>query len=177
MEPAYQALERGDYDRVMALCDSLQEHSSVSAVELNLLRATVCLRTKRHRSGEVYLKKAVASFSGQDIELGVYASASYKLGQLLNDKGDYKDAVKTVASAIDLLEEHKGNIYTYASNLLICIRRWVPVWPDWGMSTRPMRVSARLSRHIRTPMPYTISTPAKSKRRITATRNRPLCRR
>ena len=117
VEPAYQALEKGDYDRVMALCDSLQEQSSVSAVELNLLRATACLKNNRHRSGEVYLKKAVASFSGQDIELGVYASASYKLGQLLNDKGDYKDAVETVTSAIDLLEEHKGNIYTYASNL------------------------------------------------------------
>ena len=117
VEPAYQALEKGDYDRVMALCDSLQEQSSGSAVELNLLRATACLKNNRHRSGEVYLKKAVASFSGQDIELGVYASASYKLGQLLNDKGDYKDAVETVTSAIDLLEEHKGNIYTYASNL------------------------------------------------------------
>lgn len=65
VEPAYQALAAKDYDRVMELCDSLQENSGVTPIELNLVRYSVCMKTNRFRAAEFHLKKAVASFSGR----------------------------------------------------------------------------------------------------------------
>jgi serine phosphatase RsbU (regulator of sigma subunit) len=117
VEPAYQALAAKDYDRVMELCDSLQENSGVTPIELNLVRYSVCMKTNHFRAAEFHLKKAVASFSGQDIELDHYALAAYLLGNRLNVKGDYKEAVKIVTEAIDVLEQHKNKTFQFSASL------------------------------------------------------------
>jgi tetratricopeptide (TPR) repeat protein len=117
VHPAYVALEAKDYDRVMQICDSLHEHSNVTDIELNLVRSTICLNTKRFRAAEIYLKKAIASYTGQEYEAGHYASASINLGRRLCDKGEYAEAVKIITTAIDKLEHNKGRVLMQSSSM------------------------------------------------------------
>ena len=73
---------------------------------------------------QLYFRKVLESFTGDDYELLDYATAGYHLSILLNAKNDYEGALKVLMPVIATTKEHEANIlmpYDKVSTLLVAM--------------------------------------------------------
>jgi len=112
-----------DYNRLMALTDSLENQNCLTQAEAYYWKGYASDRMKKTRMAQFYwntsLETAVNSTHKEDLD--IYAKTASRLANLLSVRGDYKGALKIAMPAAQRLEELKCDTTSDYVNLLIYI--------------------------------------------------------
>ena len=112
-----------DFNRLMALADSLENEGSLSQAEAYYWKGYASDRMKKNRMAEFYWKTALeaASNSTDKEDLDTYAKTASRLANLLCLRGDYEGTLKVGLPAAERLEKLQCDTTSDYMNLLIYI--------------------------------------------------------
>ena len=103
---AYEYLKASKYDLVQKMLDRAEDNSSVIATEALLVRAEASLEAGKLTEAEFFLKsiidapnQALDNPAKTESSLKIRTIASKKLARVFISKGDYNDAIKTLAKS------------------------------------------------------------------------------
>ena len=96
---------------ITPLQETLQDNTGLQKIDQQMKQFAAYTREEQSRAAEICLKKAVASCTGKDAEMGLYITAANNLAKILRDKGDYKGALKTLTTAIDMTALQHRKLY------------------------------------------------------------------
>ena len=102
----YAAGDMRNYDRILALADSLQAKGDLTEVNANRWRGVAYYYLGLHRTSEFYYKKAVgAEIKGANDALN-YNKSARRLATMLLHKGDYEGALRVAMDALDIMRQN-----------------------------------------------------------------------
>ena len=99
------AEKSGDYDRLLALVDSLELQGHISETEACRLRATAYSAQKHLRTAEFYWKKALELSASDKDNQDTYLHSAAELSNLLVNKGDFEGALQAAMPAVARMEQ------------------------------------------------------------------------
>ena len=102
----YAAGETRNYERILALTDSLENEGDLPAINANRWRGVAYYYEGLYRTSEFYYKKAVAGQIKSENDALNYNKSARRLAQMLLKKGDYEGALQV---AMDALKTMRGN--------------------------------------------------------------------
>ena len=102
----YAAGETRNYERILALTDSLENEGDLPAINANRWRGVAYYYEGLYRTSEFYYKKAVAGQIKSENDALNYNKSARRLAQMLLKKGDYEGALQV---AMNALETMRGN--------------------------------------------------------------------
>lgn len=111
-----------NYERMLALADSLEQTGSLSPEKADFWRGYAYDRTKQPEKAIASWQKAMeASVAQDDGDMDTYAKAASRLANLLAIKGDYKGALEMAEPAAKRLETLKRDTTSDYENLILSI--------------------------------------------------------
>jgi serine phosphatase RsbU (regulator of sigma subunit) len=117
------AHKQRDYDKLLALADSLEKNGNLSHAEAYYWRGYASDRLKMYRMAEFYWKTALEACeeSTTPEDLKIYAMTASRMANLLSVRGNYDGTLKMGVPAANRLEELKCDTTSDYVNLLIYI--------------------------------------------------------
>ena len=117
------AHKQRDYDKLLALADSLEKNGNLSHAEAYYWRGYASDRLKMYRMAEFYWKTALEACeeSTTPEDLKIYAMTASRISNLLSVRGNYDGTLKMGVPAANRLEELKCDTTSDYVNLLIYI--------------------------------------------------------
>ena len=94
-----------DYDRVLALADSVEQNGSISSMDANRWRGVAYYRQAQYRTSEFYYKKVIDGKIETAQDSMAYVKSARRLSELLLVKGDYEGALRVAMPAVKKLQE------------------------------------------------------------------------
>ena len=117
------AHKQRDYDKLLALADSLEKNGSLTQAEAYYWRGYACDRLRQYRMAEFYWKTALEACKDATTaeDLKVYAMTASRLANLLSVRGNYEGTLKMAEPVAKRLEELQCDTTSDYVNLLIYI--------------------------------------------------------
>ena len=117
------AHKQRDYDKLLALADSLEKNGNLSHAEAYYWRGYASDRLKMYRMAEFYWKTALEACeeSTTPEDLKIYAMTASRMANLLSVRGNYDGTLKMGVPAANRLEDLKCDTTSDYVNLLIYI--------------------------------------------------------
>ena len=117
------AHKQKDYDKLIALADSLEKNGSLTQAEAYYWRGYASDRLRKYRMAEFYWKTALEECeeSTKPEDLKIYAMTASRLANLLSVRGNYGGTLKMAEPVAKRLEELKCDNTSDYVNLLIYI--------------------------------------------------------
>ena len=117
------AHKQRDYDKLLALADSLEKNGNLSHAEAYYWRGYASDRLKMYRMAEFYWKTALEACeeSTTPEDLKIYAMTASRMANLLSVRGNYDGTLKMGVPAANRLEKLKCDTTSDYVNLLIYI--------------------------------------------------------
>lgn len=106
-----------DYDKILALSDSLQQKGALSDIKASYWRGYAYSRQHKMRLAEKEWTEAVALGTDNANDLEYYAKAANRLAGLLYQRFDYEGTIRVAVPAMDRLNEHNYTLNNDYANL------------------------------------------------------------
>ena len=114
----YAAGETRNYERILALADSLETAGDLPAINANRWRGVAYYYEGLHRTSEFYYKKAVQGEIKNENDALNYNKSARRLAQMLLHKGDYEGALHVAVEALETMQENGSGSDTDLATLM-----------------------------------------------------------
>ena len=114
----YAAGETRNYERILALADSLETAGDLPAINANRWRGVAYYYEGLHRTSEFYYKKAVQGEIKNENDALNYNKSARRLAQMLLHKGDYEGALHVAVKALETMQENGSGSDTDLATLM-----------------------------------------------------------
>ena len=114
----YAAGETRNYERILALADSLETAGDLPAINANRWRGVAYYYEGLHRTSEFYYKKAVQGEIKNENDALNYNKSARRLAQMLLHKGDYEGALHVAVEALETRQENGSGSDTDLATLM-----------------------------------------------------------
>ena len=116
-DPVIEAFSAKDYQRALALCDSLQEVKPRYETNYFFIKSATYKALGQERAFEFWMKKALESYQGGNDGIASYLNGSLRYARELRDKGDYEGSIKVIIPALDVIEQHADEYFNFGISL------------------------------------------------------------
>ena len=114
----YAAGETRNYERILALADSLEAAGDLPAINANRWRGVAYYYEGLHRTSEFYYKKAVQGEIKNENDALNYNKSARRLAQMLLHKGDYEGALHVAVEALEIMQVNGSRTDTDLATLM-----------------------------------------------------------